>query len=113
MYTPSPLHDGAGGTLPEDDSVSKLSEDFSSTENRDVTEIDEEINLGRFKASPQVAGAVPRTGISSGAHSELHKLELHKQKIFPDSVTESGAGERFPAPKIWISKSASMEHDLD
>ena len=59
MYTPSPLHDGAGGTLPEDDSVSKLSEDFSSTENRDVTEIDEEINLGRFTASPQVTAAVP------------------------------------------------------
>ena len=59
MYTPSPLHDGAGGTLPEDDSVSKLSEDFSSTENRDVTEIDEEINLGRFTASPKVTAAVP------------------------------------------------------
>ena len=44
---------------------------------------------------------------------ELYKLELHKQKIFPDSVTESGAGDKFPAPKIWISKSASMEHDLD
>ena len=58
MYTPSPLHDGAGGTLPEDDSVSKLSEDFSSTENRDVTEIDEEINLGRFKASSKVTAAV-------------------------------------------------------
>ena len=55
MYTPSPLHDGAGGTLPEDDSVSKLSEDFSSTENRDVTEIDEEINLGRFKVTAAVA----------------------------------------------------------
>ena len=52
MYTPSPLHDGAGGTLPEDDSVSKLSEDFSSTENRDVTEIDEEINMGRFRSRP-------------------------------------------------------------
>ena len=86
--------------------MSKLSEDFSSTENRDVTEIDEEINLGRFRSRPY-------TGIASGAHVELYKLELHKQKIFPDSVTESGAGDKFPAPKIWISKSASMEHDLD
>ena len=67
MYTPSPLHDGAGGTLPEDDSVSKLSEDFSSTENRDVTEIDEEINLGRFKASPQVTAAVASHRLR-GAH---------------------------------------------
>lgn len=63
MYTPSPLHDGAGGTLPEDDSVSKLSEDFSSTENRDVTEIDEEINLGRFRS---------RTGNASGAHVQSY-----------------------------------------
>ena len=70
MYTPSPLHDGAGGTLPEDDSVSKLSEDFSSTENRDVTEIDEEINLGRFTASPRLQPRWHR--IASGAHAELH-----------------------------------------
>ena len=28
--------------------ISKLSEDFSDTDNRDVTEIDEEINLGRI-----------------------------------------------------------------
>ncbi len=28
--------------------ISKLSEDFSDTDNRDMTEIDEEINLGRI-----------------------------------------------------------------
>ena len=67
MYTPSPLHDGAGGTLPEDDSVSKLSEDFSSTENRDVTEIDEEINMGRFRSRPY-------TGIALGAHVEFRVI---------------------------------------
>ena len=48
LYTPSPHHDGIGDTLPEDDIISKLSEDFSDTDNRDVTEIDEEINLGRI-----------------------------------------------------------------
>ena len=45
LYTPSPHHDGIGDTLPEDDIIS---EDFSDTDNRDVTEIDEEINLGRI-----------------------------------------------------------------
>ncbi len=48
LYTPSPHNDGIGDTLPEDDMISKLSEDFSDTDNRDVTEIDEEINLGRI-----------------------------------------------------------------
>ena len=52
MYTPSPLNDttGAGveSVVMEDDLVSKLSDDFSSTDNRDVTEIDEDINLGQF-----------------------------------------------------------------
>ena len=48
LYTPSPHNDGVGDTLPEDDMISKLSEDFSDTDNRDVTEIDEEINLGRI-----------------------------------------------------------------
>ena len=33
--------------------------------------------------------------------------------IIPDSVTESGKDDKVSAPKIWISKSASMEHDLD
>ena len=48
LYTPSPHNDIIGDTLPEDDMISKLSEDFSDTDNRDVTEIDEEINLGRI-----------------------------------------------------------------
>ena len=52
MYTPSPLNDttGAGveSVVMEDDLVSKLSDDFSSTDNRDVTEIDEDLNLGQF-----------------------------------------------------------------
>ena len=52
MYTPSPLNDttGAGveSVVMEDDLVSKLSDDFSSTDNRDVTEIDEDINLGEY-----------------------------------------------------------------
>ena len=53
MYTPSPLNDttGAGveSVVMEDDLVSKLSDDFSSTDNRDVTEIDEDINLGQYR----------------------------------------------------------------
>ena len=48
LYTPSPHNDGIGDTLPEDDMISKMSESFSDTDNRDATEIDEEINLGRI-----------------------------------------------------------------
>ena len=47
MYTPSPSHENeVVEKIPEDDNGSKLSEDFSSSENRDVTEIDEELILG-------------------------------------------------------------------
>ena len=48
-------------------------------------------------------------------HKDLCKHEGKCYKIFfKDSVTESGAIDRISAaPKIWISKSASMEHDLD
>ena len=55
LYTPSPHNDGVGDTLPEDDMISKLSEDFSDTDNRDVTEIDEEINLGRIPRYKKMA----------------------------------------------------------
>ena len=75
--------------------ISKMSESFSDTDNRDVTEIDEEINLGKIPC---------------------YQKWLLKgfMRFFLDSVTESGAIDRISsAPKIWISKSASMEHDLD
>ena len=42
------------------------------------------------------------------------KRDIVTTILFLDSVTESGAIDQISAaPKIWISKSASMEHDLD
>ena len=57
------------------DNESKMTEDYSSTDNRDATDLDDDLNL-----------------------ESLNDSELH---------------EKARAPKIWISKSASMEHDLD
>ena len=81
--TPTPaLLDAAANNDFKDDDVfndndneSKITEDYSSTDNRDATDLDDDLNL-----------------------ESLNDSELH---------------EKARAPKIWISKSASMEHDLD
>ena len=71
----SDKHTNDDEVFKDNDNESKMTDDFSSTDNRDVTDLDDDQNLA--------------------------------------SSNESELMEKAKTPKIWISKSASMEHDLE
>ena len=52
-------------------------------------------------------------GNEKKAEKEDEKAREDERDGGEESERESKNGRKRPPPKIWISKSASMEHDLD
>ena len=87
MLTPSPIADNPDG----EDEEEEEEDQCSSTDNKDVTELeDDTLGLLLPFRTPQLLIVCPAESVFGNV--------------------ERGAGS---APKIWISKSASMEHDLN
>ena len=95
MLTPSPLltNEDNPEDLAECEEEDIQEDEGSSTDNKDVTELEEDI-----------AGQSVR---------EIFSSELRQRLFCADAVFGHVERPTGTAPKIWISKSASMEHDLN